>query len=235
MNNTCPQCGAVYTVSSKDVGRRIACKKCKSHLIIDETGMRMDSINESVTATSFTPSAEDLPANSNPSIPKTRNSTDLLSMRLGIISDWSAVVFAAGLFLVIVFHFFPRIDLSMATSRDADVQVGQIDDSADQREVDARNNGKPTDADKESRRKRGDDWLKTRAKLEERASLAKYDSARAMPWNYRGQLFGYVLLAIAGVGMLMSDSHSRRVLGGILLLLIFVTVTHSGVSITVGK
>jgi hypothetical protein len=42
MNNACPGCGAVYAVAEKDVGRRIACKKCSAALIVAEDGLRYD-------------------------------------------------------------------------------------------------------------------------------------------------------------------------------------------------
>jgi hypothetical protein len=48
MNNACPGCGAVYAVAEKDIGRRIACKKCSASLIVAEDGLRYD---ESAAAT----------------------------------------------------------------------------------------------------------------------------------------------------------------------------------------
>src|SRR5690349_19401608 len=39
MNNTCPTCGALYNVASKDIGRRIKCKKCSAALIVTESGL----------------------------------------------------------------------------------------------------------------------------------------------------------------------------------------------------
>jgi predicted Zn finger-like uncharacterized protein len=42
MNNACPECGAVYAVAEKDIGRRIACKKCSSALVVTEEGLVRD-------------------------------------------------------------------------------------------------------------------------------------------------------------------------------------------------
>ena len=42
MNNACPECGAVYAVAEKDIGRRIACKKCNTALIVAEDGLNRD-------------------------------------------------------------------------------------------------------------------------------------------------------------------------------------------------
>lgn len=42
MNNACPGCGAVYAVAEKDIGRRIACKKCSASLIVADDGLQLD-------------------------------------------------------------------------------------------------------------------------------------------------------------------------------------------------
>jgi predicted Zn finger-like uncharacterized protein len=40
MNNSCPECGAVYAVAEKDIGRRIACKKCNTALEVTDNGLK---------------------------------------------------------------------------------------------------------------------------------------------------------------------------------------------------
>ena len=42
MNNACPTCGAVYAVATKDIGRKIRCKKCNTALLVDDTGLVLD-------------------------------------------------------------------------------------------------------------------------------------------------------------------------------------------------
>ena len=238
MNNTCPECGAVYNVSVKDIGRRVACRKCKSALVIDESGLRLDGQSDAAL-THYSP-----PLNGGTAVPSTArdevalpaaNATERLRSRLGVIRDWPAVLLAAGLFLVTAFHFFPRIDESLVASRKAEVLTGAMEDAADDRDTTAKNGGKPTDAEKEARRKRSDDWQKARQRLDDRAALAELDAARALPWNYRGQMFGYSLLIVAGVGLLWSDTAQRKIVGAVLLLLLFLTVTHTGVNVSLGE
>lgn len=48
MNNACPECGAVYAVAEKDIGRRISCKKCSTALIVAEEGLRRDDSKAAV-------------------------------------------------------------------------------------------------------------------------------------------------------------------------------------------
>jgi predicted Zn finger-like uncharacterized protein len=43
MNNACPTCGAVYAVATKDIGRKIKCKKCNTALMVDDTGLVPDA------------------------------------------------------------------------------------------------------------------------------------------------------------------------------------------------
>jgi predicted Zn finger-like uncharacterized protein len=43
MNNACPECGAVYAVAEKDIGRRIACKKCSTTLVVTADGLQRES------------------------------------------------------------------------------------------------------------------------------------------------------------------------------------------------
>ena len=43
MNNACPECGAIYAVAEKDIGRRIACKKCNTSLVVTGEGLERDA------------------------------------------------------------------------------------------------------------------------------------------------------------------------------------------------
>src|SRR5580692_8446560 len=42
MNNACPNCGAVYAVTARDIGRKLKCKKCSSALIVTDAGLVLD-------------------------------------------------------------------------------------------------------------------------------------------------------------------------------------------------
>src|SRR4029077_15955569 len=43
MNNACPTCGAVYAVTSKDIGRKLKCKKCSTALVVTDAGLVVDA------------------------------------------------------------------------------------------------------------------------------------------------------------------------------------------------
>ena len=42
MNNACPTCGAVYAVTTKDIGRKLKCKKCSTALAVTDAGLVVD-------------------------------------------------------------------------------------------------------------------------------------------------------------------------------------------------
>ena len=45
MRNTCPQCETLYAVTPADIGRRIACKNCRTALVVAEDGLARDGDN----------------------------------------------------------------------------------------------------------------------------------------------------------------------------------------------
>src|SRR5262249_42489687 len=103
MNNTCPECEAVYTVAAKDVGRRIACKKCRTPLIVTERGLERDA-----TAAADIDDAERRPGAG-------------FFERLRNLADVPTYLFGAGAFLVIYFLFAPLIDAAKVARREGDI------------------------------------------------------------------------------------------------------------------
>ena len=124
MNSACPQCGVVYSVTPKDVGRRIACKRCRTALIVEETGLRVDpEFAGQRTDAGFT--AE---ATVGEEAPPHRAAGSALSLppvltKLGRL-DAATWLFGAGAVLAIVFLFFPLIDRAKVSRRNAAVQIG---------------------------------------------------------------------------------------------------------------
>ncbi len=45
VNNACPECGAIYAVVEKDIGRRIACKRCATPLVVGEEGLKREDVD----------------------------------------------------------------------------------------------------------------------------------------------------------------------------------------------
>jgi predicted Zn finger-like uncharacterized protein len=103
MNNACPECGAVYAVASKDVGRRIACKKCRTLLVVTERGLERD---EPLTAE---PAEEDEPASSTEPERETTSYSSGFFARLRNLADVPTYLLGVGTFLSILFLFCPSL------------------------------------------------------------------------------------------------------------------------------
>ena len=203
MNNTCPECGAVYTVAQKDVGRRIACKKCRTPLLVTERGLERDDV---VTA--------EIDDSTELRRPPREPGAGFFE-RLRNLADVPTYLFGAGAFVTIYFLFAPLIDLAKVERRDADLVEADLVRNRHLREA------KGEDAKK----KINDDWKAESERLGERVSQAKIDARQGLYWNRYGMLFGCLLLALASLGYLSPQQPPiRRVVGAIILCGILILI-----------
>ena len=210
MNNSCPECGAVYSVTSKDVGRRIACKKCRSALIVSERGLERDDAVLAEVEDDLEPRGRGRDVRSGPGFFE----------RMKNFADVPTILFGAGAFFVIYFLFSPLIDQAKIIRREGAVSEGQLETDRLLR------NTKAEDAKK----KIDDDWKKERDLLREEVDFAKVGAQRGGYWNRQGMLLGFLLLAFACLGYLTPHQPTiRRVVGAIvlcsMLVLIFLMFT----------
>jgi hypothetical protein len=217
MNSACPQCGVVYSVTPKDFGRRIACKRCRTALIVEETGLRVDpDFVGQPTAGGFT--AE---ATVGEEVPPQRAAGTALSLppmltKLGRL-DAATWLFGAGAVLAIVFLFFPLIDKAKVSRRNAAIQMGDLDESKKDRALTDKGD-KASDKEKEARQKERDEWKKDRAVLVDEARETEYAAARAGYFNRYGAMFSFLLLTIGALGFVIQPEPGlRRTLGTIVL------------------
>jgi hypothetical protein len=232
MNNTCPQCQAVYNVQQKDVGRRIACKKCGARLIVDPTGLVYDTAG-SATATpgvAVAQPADDDDLGGMAPTPRARRGGGGLMAGLSVL-DVPTWLLGAGAFLVIVFLFRPLIDQAVVASTDAERdRIGLNEEIARQAF--------------EKQEKKSETEIKARADAAKKAAenleavqrdvaKAKIDAKQNSTWNLRGMTLGFLLLAVASIGYISSPTPGvRRTVGAILLVsqlvLIFTVFTFGG-------
>jgi predicted Zn finger-like uncharacterized protein len=215
MNNACPECGAVYAVASKDVGRRIACKKCRTLLVVTERGLERD---EPITAE---PAEEEDAA---PSVETERETTSDASgffARLRNLADVPTYLLGVGAFLSILFLFLPLLDQAKVARREAEVTASEVDTARRLRE---------TKADDEKKRIQ-ENGERRRRELREEADLIRLGTRQADYWNHYGMMLGVLFVAFGALGYLTSgQTLTRRVVGGVLLcsilVLIFWTFLH---------
>ena len=253
MNNACPGCGAVYAVAEKDIGRRIACKKCSASLIVAEDGLRYDD-------SAAVPPKKEEPAERERSRDRDRDRDDRdrddddrgsrrkrdreetdeerearkarraaatadFMNKLKGIGDVPTWLYAIGLILTIYSYFAPQIDRAKVAGREGDTQMAKAEDDADETETNAKNDGKPSESDLEARKKRKKDYKKENDRLTAREDYARAGAQQAQWWNQMFRLVGFSILAFGAIGYLKPEQGPfKRILGGVTILLILAQV-----------
>jgi predicted Zn finger-like uncharacterized protein len=207
MNNACPECGAVYAVASKDVGRRIACKKCRTLLVVTERGLERD---EPLTAE---PAEEDEPASSTEPERETTSYSSGFFARLRNLADVPTYLLGVGTFLSILFLFLPLLDQAKVARREAEVTASEAETARRMREAKAEDEKKRIQESGDRRRR----------ELREEADIVRLGTRQAEYWNHYGMMLGVLLVAFGAIGYVTSgQSTTRRVVGAVLLCSILV-------------
>lgn len=171
MNNACPECGAVYAVAEKDVGRRIACKKCNTALIVKDEGLVRDegaaAPKKEDTADRDRPRArddddrprrrdddeddrprrrrdrDDDDGSERPRKPRGPGMGEYIKKLKGMggMADVSTWLYGIGLFLTVYSYFSPQIDKAKTLGREGAKEVAKREFDAYDRSI----NKKPDD------------------------------------------------------------------------------------------
>src|SRR2546430_1428854 len=117
MNTACPTCGAIYNVAAKDIGRKLKCKKCNTALKVTEAGLEVDG------GTGTAPPAESSKSSPVPAAvledegdeePVVKKKKGKYERGPGVnpiaaVGGIPTILFAFGIFLVVVCTSLPRI------------------------------------------------------------------------------------------------------------------------------
>jgi predicted Zn finger-like uncharacterized protein len=234
VNNTCPTCGAIYNVASKDVGRKLKCKKCNSSLRVTDAGLEQDT---DAPADEARPERDD---RDEPRPKKKKSRADRESdsgggINLQAILDWfPTVVFAFGVFLVVVCTAFPLI--GQAATQRASANKDRLKNEM-AREKFALQPKKPKSEWLESEKKKiEDETPKIEARYErliEEATLdaegTRISNARDVWFEQYGLMFGFILVAFGCIGYLRMNQQSDyslvvKVVAGAILTLMMVAI-----------
>jgi len=199
MQVNCPNegCNELYTVGPEHVGRRSVCKGCGATFVIEADGLRLVDApvrTEVVTGTPATPETTTSPTR------RTRQSppSPIKDAFAPILADPFSLLMLAGTMVVIFFLFQPILD-GQKISR-IDVNISRLVDEG---------------RENKDKIKENEDEIK---ELKEDKREATYDAREAGYVYTWFMLLGFLLLAVAEIGYLVTGAaKSKRVVGAILL------------------
>lgn len=262
MNNACPECGAVYAVAEKDIGRRIACKKCNSALIVAEEGLVRD---DDALPPRKEDSAERIRDRGEEERPRKRDDEERVGRRrrdreneeteerpraprdlamgsyltkLKTVADVPTWLYAIGLFLTVYGFFGPSFDHATTMKRQGAYVSERLDFDIYKRSIVDKPDGKTPTSDETKRlEEREKEWSKkTEPALKDDISFAEAAEKKAQWWNVLFKMLGFFLLAFGSIGYLKDEMNLKRVLGGVTILLILLQVIggSAGIALQAG-
>lgn len=219
MNNACPSCGTVYTVTPADVGRRIACAKCATALRVAAAGLEREPAQTPGSAGAATPATE-------PAAPAR-------SRQLPPIPTWATtfdpptLLFSAGILVMLYFAFGPVIAAAKVERRSAQLSEASLDHAVRVRALQEKK------ADEKLLKDTEDRWAKQRDEYQDAVKYAELGKQQAAYWDRHGMLAGYLLIAAGGVWLLRTEQPLvKRVVAAVVVtvqvILAFQTVTPVG-------
>jgi predicted Zn finger-like uncharacterized protein len=237
MNNACPTCGAVYAVSSKDIGRKLKCKKCSTALAVTDAGLVVDSPTGSAAPVAATPAIADDFGTGDEVVSKKKpgkkyggpGAGDMLAAIGGI----PTILFAFGTFLVIWFTFMTPIGVAAIDRAEAGLSKLRLEKSLELKKLLPK--GKKSEFElegderktyDEKKKKIEEDYAKRLESAEEDAASTQISNVRSVWYDKYGQLFGFVLLAFGCIGYLRTEQPLTMkivaaVVLGLMLLMVF--------------
>ena len=249
MNNACPTCGAVYAVATKDIGRKIKCKKCNTALMVDDTGLVLDA---PVAAVATPPrdrdNTDDLGAGDDAAVArrKSKRSADRppgpgFGEVIAKIGGVPTILFCLGLFFTV--YFFFQTALSQGSLQRAAGGVEQVKLELEQKKRKYIYERKQLQEDLEKEvvtQKAYQDRLKEIDKEEkkiEKDYAPKVDAAedgqdeasistKRWAWfDTFGLLIGFLLLSFGCVGYLRTEQILyMRIVAGVILCVMMMAI-----------
>jgi predicted Zn finger-like uncharacterized protein len=199
MNNTCPECGTVYAVAPKDVGRRIACTKCGAVLAIGEGGFEKEKEADTSTVVERP-------------LPRKPRFTPEFRERLRAMLDWPTAVFGLGAFLVLSMMFMPLVGKAKVERRTGLLQEEQFDHEAEIRKLREKpgNETKIVEAEEA--------WKKRRESLEAEIKHAEFANSRSGYTDRYGLLLGFILMMVGSLRLMRTgEGLVKRIFGAVVL------------------
>jgi predicted Zn finger-like uncharacterized protein len=206
MNNACPNCGAVYAVTAKDIGRKIKCKKCSTALRVEDSGLVEDA-----PAAPPPPPSKASPALA-AAVVDDEADEPVVSTKRGRTKQYSGgggdnfvkkiggiptILFSVGLFLVLWFTF--------QSGPIAEAAIYRAKASPAKLQMEMGSEIEAAKGDQEKIKKIMESYEKKNKDATKEMNETGIDIVRGVKWDRYGQLFGFVLLAFGCVGYLRTE------------------------------
>jgi predicted Zn finger-like uncharacterized protein len=217
MNNNCPGCGAVYNVASKDIGRKLKCKKCGMSLEVTSAGLEEDTGGAPRTV----PSGGSAPApavvaeeDDEPVVKKGKGSKYARTPGvnpLDAVGGVPTILFAFGVFLVILFTSLPIIGQAGTDRANAYVDKLKLEQATKIKALFPKGK-KPSELTSEELKRIEDDSKKITDDYEKQIADAGLDAERTKIGNRRdvwmeryGLMFGFIFVSFGCIGYLRTE------------------------------
>jgi hypothetical protein len=254
MNNACPECAAIYTVAEKDIGRRIACKRCATPLVVGPEGLKRESIETGVPVEEGTSRRDrdddrdrrrSLDDDDDRGRSRSRDSDDdrarrgkggikigKMFSRLKGWGDLATWLYGVGLFFVVYSFFAPVIDKAKIDGRQGYLDEQKQENAILDRKDKAKNNGELSAARKKDQSEFKEKVLDP---AEDDLSFASSGKLRAEWWNVMYRVIGFIIISFGSLGFLSPRQPVlQRIVGGGTLLLILLQVIGGGATLNLG-
>ena len=217
MNNTCPSCGALYNVASKDIGRKIKCKKCSTALAVTDAGLVVDTPSAAASALSAPAAPAPTAAvveEENRDEPVVKKKPSKYSRAPGagidILALLPTIVFGFGVFMVIVFISLPIIGQA-GSERDKAYRDRLVNEQ--KYEIfNLKPKKKESEWSESEKKKIEEETPKIEAKYARLIEEAELDAERTRISNIRqvwfeqyGLMFGFILVSFGCIAFLRTE------------------------------
>jgi predicted Zn finger-like uncharacterized protein len=245
MNSACPTCGAVYAVTTRDVGRKLRCKKCSTALAVTDAGLVVDTPSASAppvpaaVVDDFDAGDEVVSTKGKKGKKYSGPSGPGLGERLAKVGGVPTILFGVGAFLVIVYLFMPIIGQAAIQRAEAgrekleqerDAKIKKLIPKGKTREE---LTGDELTKFQEESAKITKEYATQISEAEDDARAERTSNKRAVWFERYGMMFGFLLVMVGSLLYMMPDQPPvKRIVGAVVItaqmVLVFISFLIRG-------
>lgn len=217
MNNACPKCGAIYEVTTKDIGKKLKCKKCRNALAVTDAGLVVEgsAVAPAIPATAVADdfdTGDEVVSTKTKKGPRAKYSGPGMGEMLAKVGGIPTILFGFGTFLVLWFTFMDPISQAAIARANVAEEKVRLEQAAELKKLLPK--GKKSSLELEGDEKKNydekakkinEDYEKKADDAKEEARNTRVDVIRSFRFDKYGQLFGFILLSFGCIGYLRTE------------------------------